>query len=227
MSSQTSEWMSRYSRQILLPQIGGIGQKKLDESTVALVGTGSIARPLFLYGVGAGIGRWGISGRDENQARELADLGKERNPEVKIQIASLEKQLSANLELWVAEWSLVVDTSSEPTIQKRLAEVCQRRQIPLISAWSRGDTGWLLQSPCPVCLPDPGIPDLAAGDSALSKMLPGLLGTFLAQQAIKTLITPPAKIQPPQLTGFQARTSTFFQQKTDKNPTCPYCNLGQ
>jgi molybdopterin/thiamine biosynthesis adenylyltransferase len=216
----TQQWMSRYSRQILLAKFGGIGQKKLSEGSVGLVGSGPIAMPFFLYGVGAGIGRWGVLESEENSGNRLAYEANIRNPEIEVEITGYQ-QLANNLEQWVNRWPVVVETSNNPTVRQQLAAACHTTKIALISAWSSGQTGWLLQSPCPTCLTEPA--PAPTSTNPLDNMVPGVLGCALAQQVINTLLEPSSSLAAGKLTIFQAANSQFLSQKADRDPNCPTC----
>jgi molybdopterin-synthase adenylyltransferase len=222
MTTPTSEWMTRYSRQIILPEIGGIGQKKLNESAVGLVGAGSMGWSFFLYGVGAGIGRWGILDRQENRAMAMVRAAKQRDRHVEVEVFPA-WQFIDDLESWVGQWSLVVDTGNEPMLQQQLAKACQGMGVFFLTAWSSGANGWLLQSPCPFCLAATPAAVAPKAVSALDEMVLGLLGTVLAQQVIQALISVSDESQPAPLISFNGENGTFSSQKVSKSPDCPTC----
>jgi molybdopterin-synthase adenylyltransferase len=222
MINQAS-WMERYSRQILLPKIGGIGQKKLGGSSVGLIGASSIGQPFFLYGLGAGIGKWGVIDSSQSRACELACLADSRNPTIKVMVYS-PNRLKRDLESWVNQFSIVIDTSNDTYLQKQLTSVCQLTRTPIISAGSRDSTGWLLQNPCTFCLATTPLPPSATNtDTPLDAMVPGVIGTVLAQYVINFLLEPPKKL-PPQLLSFTADRSIFLSQTPYRDPNCPTCH---
>jgi molybdopterin/thiamine biosynthesis adenylyltransferase len=222
MINQAS-WMERYSRQILLPQIGGIGQKKLGKCSVGLIGANSIGQPFFLYGVGAGIGEWGVLDSSQSRAWELASLAKSRNPTIKVRVFSPNK-LKRDIESWVNQWSIVIDTSDDKSMQQQITSACQLTGTPIISAGIQGSTGWLLQTPCPFCLAKtPPLPYEINNDTPLDAMVPGVIGSVLAQYAIKFILEPPKKL-PPQLLSFTADNTSFVSQTPYIDPNCPTCH---
>ncbi|MBF0444693.1 MAG: ThiF family adenylyltransferase [Magnetococcales bacterium] len=222
MINQAS-WMERYSRQILLPQIGGVGQKKLGESSVGLIGTNSICQPFFLYGVGAGIGKWGVIDTIKSRATELASQANLRNPTVEV-VVFPPNRLKRDVESWVKLFSIVIDASNDTSIQQQLASACQLTRTPIISAGYQGSTGWLLQAPCPFCLgTTPPPPSAKNIDTPLDAMVPGVIGTLLAQHVINFLLEPPKKL-PPLLLSFTADRSTFLSQRPYIDPNCPSCH---
>lgn len=221
--SRTEEWTARYSRQILLAPIGGIGQEKLNNQSILLVGMGAMARPFFLYGVGAGIGRWGLLADDEVGCLNLQKLAKERNPDVAVEIF-LPGQQSENIEQWLGEWSLVVDVSNENDTRLLWAKLCQAGAPRLFSAWSQGVDGWIAQSPCPFCLArQPDSSGTAGG--AVAAMVPGLLGSILAQQSIQYLLEPAITKHESRLTVFAGETANFITQSPHISPDCPTCHI--
>ncbi|MBF0357539.1 MAG: hypothetical protein HQL70_02955 [Magnetococcales bacterium] len=216
----TEQWMNRYSRQIILPKFGGVGQKKLSNGSVGLVGTGSIGLSFFIYGIGSGIGRWGILESEDNSGNRLAYAAKIRNPDIKVEITG-KQQLASNLEQWVSLWPIVVEVSNDLAVRQKVAAACHTTKTALISAWNSEQAGWLLHSPCPTCLPKPA-PGIA-GTTPLDKMVPGVLGCALAQQVINALLEPASSPIKASLTAFQAATSQFSSQKVEKKPSCPIC----
>ncbi|MBF0382680.1 MAG: ThiF family adenylyltransferase [Magnetococcales bacterium] len=216
--------MERYSRQILLPEIGGIGQKKLAKCSVGLVGANSMGLPFFLFGVGAGIGRWGVIDTSKSRAKEMDQQAKLRNPEINVKLFSPQK-LKENVASWVNQWSIVVDLSNDSTIQLQLSSACQLTGIPFFSACCHGSTGLLFQAPCPFCLlTAPPQPTLSKKKSDLATMVPGLIGTVLAQKIVKFLLEPGVRLSPG-LTSFCAEDSTFTNLTPYMNKSCPTCNI--
>ncbi|MBF0192983.1 MAG: ThiF family adenylyltransferase [Magnetococcales bacterium] len=216
--------MDRYSRQILLPEIGGIGQKKLGKSSVGLVGANSISQPFFLYGVGAGVGKWGLLDPSLSSANNLAFQAKSRNPNIEVRVYS-PKNLKEDIESWVKQWSIVIDASNNHVIQQKLTSACQLTRTPIISAGCDGSTGWILQAPCPFCLTStPPLHSTKNQKNWVENMVPGLIGSILAQHAILFLLKPP-KIASPQLTNFTADTYTLLNKIPYKDPNCPTCHI--
>ncbi|MBF0448453.1 MAG: hypothetical protein HQL67_09655 [Magnetococcales bacterium] len=228
--AQTTEWMDRYSRQILLPQIGGVGQKKLEAGRVALIGTGAVARTLLLYGVGAGIGHWSLLERNPTDAgrciQSLIQHSKLQNPAVAIDPWSGSDNSPESLydPLNTQSFNLVLETSANAPDQKRLIATCRRNKIPLLLAISRGQFGWIVANPCPSCFSGP--PPLSTGTvyGADNPMISSLLGSLLAQRVLKILLeqTAPTALHP-WVTGFCAETSRYFTPTLQPTPNCFDC----
>ncbi|MBF0448408.1 MAG: hypothetical protein HQL67_09430 [Magnetococcales bacterium] len=231
--SQTTEWMNRYSRQILLPQIGGIGQKKLEAGRVALIGTGVVARTLLLYGVGAGIGDWTLLEHNAADAKgrhgsvqSLIRHSKLQNPTVVVQPWSgSDNRPECLYEFLNAQhFNLVLATSADPPQKKRLISTCRREKIPLLLAISRGQFGWIVANPCPTCFDGP--PPLSTGEThgPDNPMIYNLLGTLLAQKALQILLEQSAQTAfHSWMSGFCAETSRYFVPPPQPNADCPDC----
>ncbi|MEE9202363.1 MAG: HesA/MoeB/ThiF family protein, partial [Dehalococcoidia bacterium] len=125
----TEEQIKRYSRHIILPQVGGKGQKKLLESSMLLVGAGGLGSPAAMYLAAAGVGRLGVADFDRvdlsNLQRQIlhgvSDIGRRKtvsaaetlreiNPDVEV-VLHEERLTSDNIMDIIADYDLVVDGS--------------------------------------------------------------------------------------------------------------------
>ncbi len=217
--------MHRYSRQIILPQIGGVGQKKLQTSHLCLVGAGAVGYPFFLYGSGSGIQQWTLLEPDPSLAERLVKEARRRDPSITVTVlpfAHLADTLNSGLQ--TGQWSAVVEASNDFAIHHKVVTLCHRQPTPLHTAWLSAGIGWLACSPCPCSLPPPSTSPHRA--SPFEAMGMGLIGTQLAQQVILTILgnNPTEKKAPWQ--GFQLESGTFSTQQANCGPECPTCRDG-
>ncbi len=222
MTDPDSDWMVRYSRQILLPEIGGIGQKRLNAASVFLAGSGNVAESMLLYGVGAGIGGWFIMDGDDNRCETLQAAAYARNPGLRIEILAGDG-LPPATDAVFADCSLLLDASGDPGIRQGLALAAKSLNLPCYSAWSTGFRGWVAQSPCPRCISLLDTPAATADDPVLSAMVPGLLGTILAQKAIMFLTAENVVPPPSELLRLNGASGDYALEELPTAPDCPEC----
>lgn len=200
------EWIHRYSRQILLKEIGGGGQVRLGEKRVGIVGAGAMGAPLALYLAAAGIGTLEIIDPDPvaptDPARaplhSRAGIGQPRplsaaatlaalNPAVRVipGTAPLERE-PERLDRRIRAWDLALLTKMGTPLRERLLAACNRCGIPLFAAWMATGQGFMtnLSGTAPHPEPDRGTdtePETVPG-------MAGVLGSILAGEAIKLLL---------------------------------------
>ena len=146
------ELLLRYSRQIMLPQVDIIGQQRLNQSTVLIIGLGGLGSPVAMYLAAAGVGHLLLSDFDRvdlsNLQRQLlhntADIGKGKaesaqatlsalNPE--ISLTTIEERLDESaLTRWVRQADLVIDASDNFDTRFLINKVCVENEKPLVSA---------------------------------------------------------------------------------------------
>ncbi|MEO0542266.1 MAG: HesA/MoeB/ThiF family protein [Pseudomonadota bacterium] len=151
MTEFTDNEIERYARQIIMPEIGGAGQQKLRDASVALVGAGGLGCPCALYLAGAGVGHIALIDDDEvalsNLHRQVlhgtADLGRAKvdsasqaltrlNPD--IEIAPQNTRLTIdNIDRLLGSKDLVIDGSDNSETRYLTADFCAQRKIPLIT----------------------------------------------------------------------------------------------
>ena len=148
----TEDEIHRYSRHILLPEVGGVGQAKLRASSVLIVGAGGLGSPLALYLAAAGVGRIGIIDDDRVElsnlqrqiAHSMADLGREKalsaaeavwaiNPDVAVE-THLARLDGGNVHGLIAGYDLVCDGSDNFQTRFLLADACVAERRTLVSA---------------------------------------------------------------------------------------------
>lgn len=210
----TDERLLRYSRQILLPQVGVTGQTRICEAAVLVVGAGGLGCPAALYLGAAGVGRLTLADGDavdlSNLQRQIghatADLGVNKaqslaasvhaiNPE--ISVTAIPRALSGEaLAAAVASADLVVDASDNFATRHAINRACVVQRKPLVSGAAIGFSGQLsvfdparADSPCYHCLfPEQAEePELRCAEAGVVSPLVGVIGAMQALEAIKWL----------------------------------------
>ena len=243
----TPEQARRYSRHIIMPQIGGAGQRKLLQARVLLIGAGGLGSPTALYLAAAGVGTLGIVDFDEvdltNLQRQLLhrtpDVGRPKvesaadtiagiNPDVKVVQHRI--QLTAENALKILEpYDIVVDGSDNfPTrylvndASVILGKPCVHGSIFLFEGQA---ATFLPGQGCYRCLyptpPPPGMVPSCAEAGVLG-VLPGIVGSIQAIETIK-IILGLGNTLTGRLLLFDALAMETREVKVRKNPTCPVC----
>lgn len=239
----------RYSRHILLPQIGIEGQQKLLESHALLIGAGGLGSPIALYLASAGVGRITICDHDTvdltNLQRQIAhrteSIGSRKvdsarkalaaiNPEVDV-VALPERIAGQRLEELVASADVVLDGSDNFATRHAVNRACVRLGKPLVSGAGVRFDGQIAvfdmrspQSPCYHCLfPEHGDnEDVRCAVMGVFAPLVGIIGAMQAAEALKLL----AGIGTP-LTGrlllLDALTMEWRTMRLAKDPACAVC----
>ena len=147
----TEEQVNRYARHILLPEVGGVGQAKLLQSKVLVIGVGGLGSPLILYLAAAGVGIIGVIDDDEvdlsNLQRQVlhhtTDVGKSKvdsaaeavasiNPDIKIEKHPMRIDVSNATEL-ISRYDLVADGSDNFSTRFLINDACYLAKKPLVS----------------------------------------------------------------------------------------------
>lgn len=203
--------MSRYARQMLLPEIGTEGQDKLSAAHVAVIGAGGLGCPALQYLAGAGIGRLTVFDPDvveqSNLHRQplyrMADLGHPKaevsaehlnalNPEIEIDARALALGPGMVSQI-VATADLVIDAADSFAVSYMLSDGCFAADTPLISASVLGQTGYVGG----FCGGAPSLravfPDLPASGATCATVgvlgpVVGIIGALQAQMALRVLL---------------------------------------
>ena len=244
----TPEEVRRYSRHLILPDIGMEGQKKLKAASVLLIGAGGLGSPLAMYLAAAGVGRLGLVDYDivdyTNLQRQLlyttADVGrskleaaKERiqalNPHV--QIDTYEEPLtSANALRLFEPYDIIIDGTDNFPTRYLVNDACVMLGKPNVYGSIFRFEGQVSvfhaqEGPCYRCLypepPPPGVVPSCAEGGVLG-ILPGIVGTLQASEAVK-LITGAGETMIGRLLLFDALLMEFTELKLRKNPNCNVC----
>ncbi|ACT08672.1 UBA/THIF-type NAD/FAD binding protein [Dickeya chrysanthemi Ech1591] len=237
----------RYSRQLLLEDIGQEGQQKLTNSRVLLVGLGGLGSPAALYLAAAGVGTLLLADHDtlhiSNLQRQIlyrnADLSHPKaalarhaleaiNPLVKT-VALTTRLEGESLATAVAQADLVLDCCDNMTTRHAVNAACVTAQKPLISASAVGFSGQLLvltppyPHGCYACLyPDATEPQRNCRTAGVLGPVVGVMGTLQALEAIKLLCGLPSPLDG-KLRLFDARRQQWTTLQLARSATCPVC----
>ena len=244
----TNEEIARYSRHLLLPEIGVEGQKKLKAAKVLIVGTGGLGAPLALYLAAAGVGTIGLVDFDtvdeSNLQRQIIhstrDIGRPKTASAKDRIKGINPLVNVvthnamltsknALELF-ADYDIIADGTDNFQTRYLVNDACvflgkMNVYGSVFQFDGQATVFGAKDGPCYRCLypspPPPGlVPSCAEG--GVMGVLPGIIGTIQAAETIK-LIVGGAKPLVGRLLLFDAWRMAFRELKLDKNPDCPVC----
>jgi len=247
----TKDEILRYSRHLILPEVGMEGQQKLKAAKVLLVGAGGLGAPLGLYLAAAGIGKIGIVDFDvvdftnlQRQVIHATDrVGQKKtdsaaqsvhalNPEIDV-IAYDEMLTEENVGRIIEGYDVILDGTDTFETRYTLNDAAVRAGIPVVHASVFRFEGQLTvfqpyAGPCYRCLyPAPPPPELAPGCSVAGVLgvVPGTLGLLQATEAIKVLLG----IGEPlvgRLLIYDALDMSFQELQLRRDPSCPACGDG-
>jgi molybdopterin/thiamine biosynthesis adenylyltransferase/rhodanese-related sulfurtransferase len=247
--SLSSEQRTRYSRHLLIPEIGLEGQMKLLDAKVLLLGAGGLGSPIALYLAAAGVGTLGIVDDDvvdlSNLQRQVAHsqdrIGMPKvdsaeisikgiNPDV--EVVKYETRLDAsNIMEIVDGYDVIVDGVDNFPTRYLLNDATVRLGIPVVSASILGFDGQLSvfaprEGPCYRCLyPTPPPAELApsCGANGVLGVLPGVMGMLQAVEVVK-LVTGAGEPLIGRLLLYEALSTSFTELKVRRDPECPICS---
>jgi molybdopterin/thiamine biosynthesis adenylyltransferase/rhodanese-related sulfurtransferase len=242
------EEIQRYSRHLIMPEVGMEGQLKLKRARVLTIGTGGLGAPLGLYLAAAGVGHLGLVDFDVVDASNLqrqvtfttADVGKPKSEAAKarlsalnpaIEIVSYETRLTSEnaLDLF-RDYDIIVDGTDNFPTRFLVNDACVLLGKPNVygsifrfegQATVFGYPG----GPCYRCLyPEPPPPGLvpSCAEGGVLGVLPGIVGSIQAMETIK-LILGTGEPLVGRLLLFDALAMRFRELKLKKNPDCPLC----
>jgi molybdopterin-synthase adenylyltransferase len=245
----TDDDLLRYSRHLLLDDIGIEGQRKLLAAHALVIGAGGLGSPVGLYLGTAGVGRITIVDGDRvdltNLQRQIAhDVARIGMPKAEsaaqsiaainptVVIASVHERVGADrlLEL-VADADVVVDCSDNFGTRHAVNAACVARARPLVAGAAIGFDGQLsvydtrfAASPCYACAfpPDPSFEDVACSRMGVVAPLVGSVGSMQAAEALK-LIADIGKSLAGRLQMVDARTMEWTEMRVSRDPACPVC----
>jgi molybdopterin/thiamine biosynthesis adenylyltransferase/rhodanese-related sulfurtransferase len=247
--SLTAEQRERYSRHLLIPEIGVEGQMKLLDAKVLLLGAGGLGSPAALYLAAAGVGTLGIVDNDvvdlSNLQRQVAHSNdrigvpkvdsaeiaiKEINPEVKVEKYNVRLGADNIMEI-IDGYDVIVDGLDNFPTRYLLNDATVRKQIPVVSASILGFDGQLsvfapYEGPCYRCLyPTPPPAELApsCGANGVLGVLPGVMGLLQSVEVIK-LVTGAGEPLIGRLLLYEALGAHFTELKVRRDPDCPICS---
>jgi len=239
----------RYSRHLIMPEVGIGGQRKLKAASVLLIGTGGLGSPLALYLTAAGIGRIGLVDYDvvdeTNLQRQVihytSDVGKLKLDSAAAKLADINPYLqidkynvpltSANALELLAPYDVIIDGTDNFPTRYLVNDACVILGKPNVYGSIFRFEGQLTvfdakQGPCYRCLfPEPPPPGLvpSCAEGGVLGVLPGTIGTLQATEAIK-LILGIGKPMIGRMLLYDALNMSFDMIKLRKNPKCPVCS---
>jgi sulfur-carrier protein adenylyltransferase/sulfurtransferase len=244
-----AEQRDRYSRHLLLPEVGPEGQQKLLDAKVLLLGAGGLGSPAALYLAAAGVGTLGIVDNDEvdvsNLQRQVIHstdrIGVSKvesaeqtiaalNPDVKVRKYNLRLGPENIMEI-LRGYDIVVDGLDNFPTRYLLNDASVRLGIPVVSAAILGFEGQLsvfkpYDGPCYRCLfPVPPPAELApsCGANGVLGVLPGTMGLLQATEVVK-LILGVGEPAIGRLLMYDALAATLTEVKVRRDPNCPICS---
>ena len=244
----TEAQRNRYSRHLLVPEVGEAGQLKLLNSRVLLIGAGGLGSPAALYLAAAGVGTIGIVDSDvvddSNLQRQIAHslsrVGQpktasmrqaieELNPDVKV-IEHNERLVAENVLGIIGDYDLIVDGADNFPTRYLLNDASLLARKPVVHGSIFRFEGQLTvfkpyEGPCYRCLfPEPPPPEMApsCAEAGVLGVLPGIVGTLQTAEALKLLLGIGDSLVG-RLLLIDALESTFRELKLRRNPDCPAC----
>jgi molybdopterin/thiamine biosynthesis adenylyltransferase len=245
----TPEQRDRYSRHMLVPEIGAEGQQKLLDAKVLLLGAGGLGSPTALYLAAAGVGTLGIVDDDvvdlSNLQRQVIhttdgvgtpkvdsaqDAIQALNPDVKV--VKYQTRIDASNIMEIIEgYDLIVDGVDNFPTRYLLNDATVRLKIPVVSASILGFDGQLsvfkpYEGPCYRCLfrePPPAELAPSCGANGVLGVLPGTMGLLQATEVVKLILD----IGDPaigRLLLYDALAATLTEVKVHRDPDCPICS---
>src|SRR4030095_10702490 len=243
----TPEQAVRYSRHIILPEIGGGGQRKLLNARVVLIGAGGLGSPTALYLAAAGVGTMGIVDFDtvdlSNLHRQIihghGNIGRPKvdsasdqiadiNPDVKV-VAHTEPITSDNAIEILSQYDIIVNGSDNFATRYLVNDAAYLLKKPLVDGsifrFEGQATVFMPEKGCYRCLfpspPPPGAVPSCAEDGLLGA-LPGMIGVIQATETIK-LILGLGEPLVGRLLLYDAQSMEFREVKLRRDPNCPLC----
>ncbi len=245
----SAEQRERYSRHLLLPEVGADGQQKLLDAKVLLLGAGGLGSPAALYLAAAGVGTLGIV---DNDVVDLSNLQRQvihsserigvpkvdsaeqtiaaLNPDVKVEKYPVRLGPENIVEI-ISGYDVIVDGLDNFPTRYLLNDASVRLQIPVVSAAILGFEGQLsvfkpYEGPCYRCLfPVPPPAELApsCGANGVLGVLPGTMGLLQATEVIKLILGEGDPLIG-RLLIYDALAAHVTQVKVRRDPECPICS---
>ncbi len=239
---------NRYSRHLLIPEVGEAGQLRLLDAKVLLIGAGGLGSPAALYLAAAGVGTIGLVDADvvdeSNLQRQILHsterLGMTKtasarktlealSPDVKV-IEHTERMVADNVLRIIGDYDLIVDGADNFPTRYLLNDASLLANKPMVHGSIFRFEGQLTvfkpyEGPCYRCLfPEPPPSELApsCAEAGVLGVLPGIVGCLQASEALKLLLGVGDSLVG-RLLLFDALETTFRELKLRRNPECPAC----
>ncbi|HYO63275.1 MAG TPA: molybdopterin-synthase adenylyltransferase MoeB [Pyrinomonadaceae bacterium] len=248
MPALSNEEVARYSRHLIMPEVGMEGQRKLKAARVLMIGTGGLGAPLGMYLAAAGVGTLGVVDFDvvdsSNLQRQIVhgtkDVGRPKiesardrlsdiNPHVRVETYELRLTSENALELF-RDYDVVVDGTDNFPTRYLVNDACVLTGKPnvygsIFRFEGQASVFWAARGACYRCLyPEPPPPGLvpSCAEGGVLGVLPGIVGTIQANETIK-LILGGGEPLINRLLLFDAWKMRFRELKLRKDPDCPVC----
>lgn len=247
----SDEELQRYARQIVLKEIGGAGQVRLKDATVAVIGAGGIGSPIIQYLAGAGIGRLIVIDDDSVElsnlqrqtlfataeqglpkAAQAGHAARRLNPFVRVQ--PVQQRVDAdNAESLLADADVVVDGCDNFATRLAVADAALSLRIPLVSAavgQFEGQLGvyrgWELDRPCYRCFvgDSPDRDEVSCAEAGVLGPVTGMLGSMAAMEVIRAIV-PFGDDPAGRLLLVDLLAWRFRTLTLPKDPGCPACSI--
>jgi sulfur-carrier protein adenylyltransferase/sulfurtransferase len=244
----TPDQRARYSRHLLIPEVGEEGQLKLLGSRALLIGAGGLGSPAAYYLAAAGVGTIGIVDDDvvdpSNLQRQIIHttdrVGMNKGESAKIAIEALNPDVTVNVHPFrvdkhnildlLADYDVILDGADNFPTRYLLNDAALMTRTPLVHASILRFEGHATvfrpyEGPCYRCLfPEPPPPELApaCGEAGVLGILPGVMGNLQANEALKVMLG----IGEPlvgRLLIYDALEMGFTELKIRRDPGCPAC----
>jgi adenylyltransferase/sulfurtransferase len=244
----TKDELARYSRHLILPEVGEKGQRKLKAARVLCVGTGGLGSPLALYLAAAGVGTLGLVDFDVVDASNLqrqiihstADIGRKKLDSAAEKLLALNPELnvvkhdtllsSANALDILKDYDVIADGTDNFPTRYLVNDACVLLGKPnaygsIFRFEGQASVFATADGPCYRCLyPEPPPPGLvpSCAEGGVLGILPGLVGVIQATETIKLILGKGATLAG-RLLLVDALNMRFRELKLRKNPECPVC----
>jgi adenylyltransferase/sulfurtransferase len=244
----SNEEIGRYSRHLIMPEVGMQGQRRLKAASVLMIGTGGLGAPVGMYLAAAGVGRIGIVDFDvveeSNLQRQIIhgtkDLGRRKiesardrlrdiNPHIEIETHETRLTSQNALRLF-KNYDIIVDGTDNFPTRYLVNDACVLSGKPnvygsIFRFEGQASIFWAERGACYRCLyPEPPPPGLvpSCAEGGVLGVLPGIVGSIQANETIK-IILGAEDILVNRLLLFDAWAMKFREFKLRKDPNCPVC----
>ena len=248
LPSLSNDEIARYSRHLIMPEVGMEGQRRLKAASVLMIGTGGLGAPTGMYLAAAGVGRLGILDFDvvdeSNLQRQIIhgtkDVGRPKIESARdrlhdinplVQLDTYEARLTSEnaLDLF-REYDIIVDGTDNFPTRYLVNDACVLTGKPnvygsIFRFEGQASVFWAARGACYRCLyPEPPPPGLvpSCAEGGVLGVLPGIVGAIQANETIK-LILDAEGVLVNRLLLFDAWRMRFRELKLRKDPACPVC----
>lgn len=244
----SEEHIKRYSRHILLPEVGGTGQTKISNGKVLVIGTGGLGSPVAWYLAAAGVGTLGLVDDDvvdlSNLQRQIVhatpDIGRPKVKSAKEKLSALNPNVeivtydfrltSANIMDVIKDYDIVVDGTDNFPTRFLINDACVMAGKPLSHGAILRFFGQLFtiipeEGPCYRCVfrePPPAGSVPTCAEAGVLGAIAGTIGVLQATEVLKYLLGKGSLLVGRLLT-YEALEAKFREVKVQRNPECPVC----